>query len=100
MIAYKLCRLLKDGNITPLFINKTKRLPLNTWLDAENHPTKGYAHRPYWHCTSEMIAPHLSKKNRVWVKVEMKNFKDFNRPEHQGGKWFLAESIKIIEITN
>ena len=98
MIAYKLCRQLRNGNITPLFINKSKILPFNKWLKAESHPTKGYKVRPYWHCTSKPIAPHLSKKNRVWVKLEIKNFTEYSRPKNQGGLWFLAKNIKLLEI--
>ena len=98
MIAYKLCRQLKNGDITPLFINKTKRIEFNKWINAENHPTKGFTVRPFWHCTSKPIAPHLSEKNRVWVQVEIKNYTDFNRPSNQGGKWFLASKIKFLNI--
>lgn len=98
MIAYKLCRLLKNGDITPLFINKKLRLIFNEWLDAECHPTKGFAVRPFWHCTSNPVAPHLSKKNRVWIKLEIEDFTEFHRPESQGGKWFLAKRIKLLEI--
>ena len=98
MIAYKLCRLLKSGEITPLFINKEKRLPLNEWMNAESHPTEGYKLRPFWYCTSEPIAPHLSKEGRVWVEVEIEDFTEFNRPVHQGGKWYLANKIKLLKI--
>ncbi len=97
MIAYKLCRLMKNGDITPLFINKSFRIPFNKWLEAESHPTKGFKLRPYWHCTSEPNAPHLSTKNRVWVKVEIKDYEEFERPNNQGGLWFLAKRIKFIE---
>ena len=97
MIAYKLCRQLKNGNITSLFINKKVPLPFNQWLEAENHPTKGFKERPFWHCTSEPIAPHLSMKGRVWVKLEMSDFWEFERPESQGGLWYLAKYIKLIE---
>ena len=96
MKAYKLVRKLKDGSISPLFINKKFRLPLGEWLESENHPTKGFKIRPYWHCTSEMRAPHLSMKNRVWVELEIEDYKIFKRPEHQGGIWYLANKIKII----
>ena len=41
MKAYKLFRVLKSGEITPLFINKTKRLPIGEWMPAEAHRTKG-----------------------------------------------------------
>lgn len=97
MIAYKLARVLKNGEITPLFINKSFRIPMNQWLEAENHPTKGFAERPYWHCTSEMSAPHLSPKGRVWVKVEIEDYQEFKRPDSQSGVWYLASKIKFIE---
>lgn len=98
MIAYKLVRLLKSGEITPLFINKKLRLPFNEWLQAESHPTKGFALRPYYHCTSQPIAPHLSEKGRVWVKLEMKDYIEFQRPNNQGGMWYLANKVKFLEI--
>jgi hypothetical protein len=96
MIAYKLFRVLKSGDITSLFINKTRRLPLNKWLDAECFPTKGFAVRPYWHCTSNPVAPHLSMRDRQWYEVEMEDFTEFKRPENQGGIWYLAKKIKIL----
>jgi len=98
MIAYKLCRRKKNGEITPLFINKTKALPFNKWMRAECHPTKGFAVRPFWHCTSETLAPHLSKKGRVWVRLEMKGFTEIQRPKKQGGLWYLAKQIRLLEI--
>lgn len=59
MIAYKLFRQLKNGDITSLFINRKRRLPYNEWLTAESFPTNGYLLRPFWHCTNSPIAPHL-----------------------------------------
>lgn len=100
MKAYKLFRVLKDGNITPLFINKKFRLPIGEWLDAESHPTKNYKFRPHWHCTSQPIAPHLSEKGRQWYEIEMDDYSEFPRPNHQGGLWFLANKIKIIQPYN
>jgi hypothetical protein len=98
MIAYKLVRKLKDGNVTPLFINKSFKIPFNTWLEAESHPTKGFKVRPFWHCTSQPVAPHLSEKNRVWVKMEIEDFEEFKRPNNQGGLWYLAKKVKFLEI--
>ena len=49
MIAYKLVRQMKDG-LSPLFINRKSRLPMNEWMQSENHPTKGFAERQGWHC--------------------------------------------------
>lgn len=97
MIVYKLIRNLKNGELSPLFINKKSRLPIGIWLEAENHPTKGFSVRKGWHCTLSPIAPHLSTKNRVWVKVEVEDYEYFNRPESQGGTWVLAQRMKIIE---
>jgi hypothetical protein len=98
MKAYKLMRLRKDGTLASLFINKRYVIPINIWLEAEDHPTKGYAHRPGWHCTFEPYAPHLSKKNRVWVEVEVEDYSFFERPENQGGQWILANKMKINNI--
>lgn len=98
MIAYKLCRQKKNGDITSLFIDKSKSLPFNIWLTAECYPTTGFKVRPFWHCTSQPVAPHLSEKGRVWIKVEMKDYEEFLRPNNQGGMWFLAKQIKLLEI--
>ena len=97
MVVYKLFRKKKCGDITSLFINKTKTLPINVWLNAEAHPTDGYKFRPYWHCTEKPIAPHLIERGRVWLEVEIDDFIEFKRPEHQGSKWFLAKKIKILQ---
>ncbi len=96
MKAYKLMRLRKDGTLGSLFIYRKNVIPIGIWLEAEDHPTKGYAHRPGWHCTYKPEAPHLSKKNRVWVEVEVEDFSIFERPINQGGKWILAKKMKIV----
>ena len=97
MEAYKLVRKLKDGSLAPLFINKKSRLPIGIWMEAESHPTKGYSFRKGWHCTLKPIAPHLSVKGRVWIKVEIEDYEFYDRPESQGGTWVLAQKMKIIE---
>jgi len=97
MIAYKLIRKLKNGTLSPLFINKKSRIPIGEWLNAEEHPTKGYAIRKGWHCTLRPIAPHLSTRNRVWVEVEVDNIELYERPESQGGVWVLAQRMKVIK---
>ena len=96
MKAYKLFRELKSGEITPLFINKKARLPFDEWMDAECHPTKGFKVRPFWHCTSQPVAPHLSENGRVWCEIEMEDYEEFQRPQNQGGMWYLANRIKIV----
>lgn len=97
MIAYKLVRKMKDGSLSPLFINKKNRMPVGVWMDAESHPTKGFAVRQGWHCTLQPKAPHLSEKGRLWVKVEIEDTELYDRPESQGGTWVLAQKMKIIK---
>ena len=96
MRAFKLVREMKDGSLAPLFINKKFRLLIGEWMEAEDHPTKGFAHRKGWHCTLEKSAPHLSEKGRVWVEVEVEDYEFFDRPLSQGGKWVLAQKMKVI----
>lgn len=101
--AYKLLRHRKNGTLGPLFINASQVIPLGEWLEAEDHPTKGYAHRPGWHCTLKPEAPHLvlKPKNgtpRVWCRVEIRDFEKFNRPQSQGGTWVLAKHMRVMEI--
>ena len=103
MIAYKLLKKRKDGTIGPLFINAKQRIPVGEWLQAEDHPTKGFAHRMGWHCTVEKSAPHfvMNPKGglpRVWAKVEVKDYEKYQRPESQGGTWVLAQHMKVLEV--
>ena len=95
--VYKLLRVRKDGSIGPLFINRKQRIPINKWLVAEDHPTKGYAHRKGWHCTAQPIAPHLSKKGRRWYQVLICDYVECVRPQSQGGLWFLAQQMKVVQ---
>jgi len=98
MIAYKLLRVRKDGTLGPLFINAKARIPVGEWLEAEEHPTKGYAFRPGWHCCRRPVAPHLSEKGRVWAEVEIEDITEMHRPEHQGGLWYLGGKMKVNRI--
>jgi hypothetical protein len=97
MKAYKLVRKMKDGTIAPLFINKKIRLDKNVWMDAESHPTKGFAYRKGWHCCLTPNAPHLSEKDRVWIEVDIDDYEYYKRPESQGGTWVLAQRMKVIK---
>lgn len=103
MIAYKLLKQRKDGSLGPLFINAKAKLPIGEWMVAEDHPTKGYAYRPGWHCLPTPDAPHLSKnpKNgpkRVWCRVKVTGVQVERRPDSQGGVWFLCDRMQIIEV--
>ena len=103
MKAYKLMRLRKDGTLGSLFINRKVVIPIGEWLEAEDHPTNGFAHRFGWHCTFEMKAPHLKEQlsngeRRVWVECEVEDYRTYDRPESQGGQWILADKMKVIKI--
>lgn len=100
MVAYKLVRLRKNGTIGSLFINRKATLPFNVWMESEDHPTKGYAHRQGWHCTFTPYAPHLTEKDRVWIEVEVRDFAVYDRPESQGGHWILANKMKINRLVD
>jgi len=93
-------KLRKDGSIGPLFINTRQRVPIGAWLIAEDHPTKGYAHRPGWHVLPTPYAPHLTVRGRVWVKVEIDDYETLQRPAMQGGQWYLAKKMKVIGLMN
>ncbi len=105
MKAYKLLRKRRDGSLGPLFINRKQVVPQGRWLRAECHPTQGFALRPGWHCAATPEAPHLktdlrSGERRVWCEVEVDKFTEFARPANQGGKWLLAERMRIIRELN
>ncbi len=98
MIGYKLFRIRKDGTLGPLFINRKQKLIIGKAYLAEEHPTVGYAFRPGWHICSEMNAPHLSKKKRVWAKVKFENYTKHKRPESQGGLWYTANEMTVLKV--
>ena len=98
LTAYKLLRIRKNGTLGPLFINKRQVIAVGEWLDAEDHPTKGFAHRPGWHCAPSPWAPHLGIKERVWCKVLIDDHVDIPRPASQGGRWHLAKRMKVLSV--
>ena len=97
MRAWKLLRKRKDETYGPLFIHQRLKMLPRVWYVAEDHPTKGYAHRPGFHCLLKPEAPHLTEKKRVWCEVEIGHYKYFTRPEAQGGRWVLAQQMQILE---
>lgn len=96
MIAYKLFRKRKDGSYGPLFINRKQKIIEGVLYQAESHLTKGFAYRPGWHCCSEPLAPHLSKKDRVWCMVLIADYTEHQRPESQGGLWYTANQMQVL----
>lgn len=100
MIAYKLFHQRKNATLGPLFIHRKLIIPVGEWLEAENHPTKGYAIRPGWHACPKRHAPHLRQDgDRVWCKVELGGrIEEHHRPKSQGGKWLLAQKLKVLKV--
>ena len=94
--AWKLFNQRKDGSIGPLFINRRQRIEPGVWYRAEKHPTKGFKERHGWHGTAQASAPHLSSKGRVWRQVMFDGVTVIRRPEHQGGKWYIAENMLVL----
>lgn len=100
--AFKLLKLRRDGSVGPLFINARARLPVGEWMPAEAHRRKGFAFRPGWHVMANPEAPHLkdelaSGQRRQWWRVEIEDFIEERRPDAQGGVWFLAQRMRLIE---
>ena len=103
MKAYKLVRLLKSGEMTPLFINKGLRFEVGKTYKAEFHSTKGFAPRQGLHLCLKPIAPHLSMhlksgEKRIWIECEVEDYELYDRSESQGGVWVLAQQMKIIKV--
>ena len=98
--AWKLFRVMKSGEIKPLFIGKSEALSIGELMNAKDIPTKGFAHRPGWHCTLAPNAPHLkdTDNRRIWLEVYVEDFVTYDRPESQGGTWVLAKRMYIDPI--
>lgn len=94
--AYKLFRVRKDGTIGSLFINRKAIIPVGKWLDAETHPTDGFAVRNGWHAVATKKVPHLSLRGRRWYKVRLKFVSRLKRPKNQGSEWYIAGQLKVI----
>lgn len=101
MKAYKMFRVRKDGTLGSLFCNRRAVVPVGQWLEAEEHPTKGLAFRPGWHCHQAEAPPHLKLdakgETRVIKEVEVEDYQVLNRPESQGGVWYLARRMRICQ---
>lgn len=98
MIGWKLFRQRKDGTLGPLFINRGLVIVPGSRYDAEDHPTKGYAHRPGWHLADTPHAPHLTTRGRVWARVEYGEHYRLERPSNQGGYWIIARWIRVLDV--
>lgn len=98
LIAYKLFNRRKNGTLGSLFINRRAVLPVGEWMSSQLLPKKGFVVRQGWHVLREPKAPHLKQTpNRVWYKVEITHWETFSRPPEQGGVWYLAKWMRILE---
>lgn len=99
MIAFKLMAIRKNGTLGSLFIDKRKKVAVGEWMTAQCVPTKGFKVRTGFHSMLTPKAPHLSRKGRVWVKVELAGKIQLEqRPETQGGMWLVSEKMRVLEI--
>lgn len=97
--GWKLFRMRKDRSLGPLFINRRQWIKQGVWLPAEDHRTKGYAHRPGWHACLKPEAPHLRLgEDRVWCLVELADYVKVDRPVLQGGTWVLAQWLRVVKV--
>ena len=86
---YKLFEMDTNNNLYPLFIDKKTTCPIGKWIQAENHPTKGFAKRPGIHTGEICAAPWLMSADgtyksqrgkqwkRVWCEVECNTTVDY-----------------------
>jgi len=104
MKAYKLMRK-KNGFLYSLFINRTSPIKMGVWLKARCYPTKKFSVRKGWHCCFQPNLPHLKMQlangeKRVWMEIEVDDYRIYPRPQSQGGSWLLAQKIKVIGEKN
>jgi hypothetical protein len=97
-LAFKLVRQRKNGTFGPLFIDKKLIFSFNVWLRAKSKFTKGFKLRPGWHVVANPHAPHLSKKGRVWLLVEIRQFQSHRRSSYQGDLWYIAQEMRILRV--
>jgi hypothetical protein len=99
MKAYKLFRKRKDGSLGPLFIAMGMRVPIGVAMQAEFHPTKGFAERKGWHCMPQPKASHLVERpDRVWCEVEIEGVEHLTWREQT---WLIADQLTVIrELEN
>lgn len=97
--GWKLFNQRKDGSLGPLFINRKQRLQFDEEYRFEDHPTKGYAHRPGWHILLRPYAPRLKQvAPRVWARVEYRDFTVHERSGNPRGTWVLAKYMRIVGV--
>ena len=102
---YKLFEMDRLGNLYPLFIDKKTIYPIGQWIQAENHPTAGFAKRPGIHVGQICSAPWLMSADgtyksqrgkhwkRVWCEVECNTTIDYTNVVEQLPKKCFVDHI-------
>jgi hypothetical protein len=94
--AYKLFRKRKDGTLGPLFIGASQRITIGEWMEAEDIPTKGFAHRPGWHAGLVPETHIQENDNRVWCECLIKDYYPFQLNSKQK-EWQIAKWLKVVK---
>lgn len=98
--AFKIFRVRRDGTLGPLFIGRDIVIKPGVWIKAKAIRTEGFKFRPGWHACPTQNAPHLTLKGRVWAKVELRGVKLHHKPANQGGLWYTAKQLRLVEVLN
>ena len=103
--GFKLFEMDNMGNLYPLFIDKKTSYPIGVWINAGNHPTKGYAARPGLHTGQIPSAVWLMSANgtyksqrgkswkRVWCEVEYNATVDYTSVVEQLPKKCFVDKV-------
>ena len=100
--AYKLFKKRKDGTYGPAQVEQ-KNLVCSRYVpgvmyEAEDANPRYLKHRPGFHCCAIPYAPHMKDDmpGRAWCEVLIRVKGTEQRPESQGGLWFLASELLIV----
>lgn len=103
--GYKLFEMSPSGGLHPLFIDKKTAYAIGKWIQAENHPTTGYARRPGFHAGEICSAPWLMSADgtyksqrgkrwkRVWCEVEYNATVDYTSVVEQLPKKCFVDEV-------
>ena len=108
-VGYKLFEQNSKGELFPLFIDKNKPVPIGEWIQAEFHPTKGFAARGGWHIGIDVpdapwlkgydgsdtgyYKPRWKSGKRVWCLVEYNSNHDYNSEVAQLDKKCFVDKV-------
>ena len=107
--GYKLFEMNKEGKLFPLFIDKNTEVPLDEWIAAEFHPTKGFAARGGWHIGADVAdapwlkaydgtdvgyyKPRWKQGKRVWCMVEYNDHHDYTKEVNKLPKKCFVDKV-------